>query len=663
MVLPFKVNNPNLTTALRVFTGLGALLGALAVWNFEQLAGAEGLLLTSVNFQLAVYGGYAVVALLASFAIVAWTPLAKKALKLGANLQAAIFKLGPLRQIIVVLLAVIYPYLLFGFYGQFLTNAFTRFFILAVFSVIAASLVTNKARPNWFANFAASALGFAFVYIAAAFFSQVTDALFSLEWSEISRYYQASFFFDQRIYGMDLPLPVTHPSRYMLQSLPFLLPVSPLWLHRFWQALLWVGMPLLAGWALVRRLPIKSTFWRWTFIVWVALFLLQGAVFYHLLPCVILVLIGFDKQHPWRAFAFVALASIWAGLSRINWAPVPGTLAAMLYVLETAPSRKVPVLSLSYLWQPLLYGIGGSLIALGAYWIYIVNSGNPVDQFSSSFTSALLWDRLWPNSAFPLGILPGILLVSLPLVAAIWLRVSRKGEGLDLWRALGIAAVLVIFFAGGLVVSVKIGGGTNLHNMDAYMVLLLVLAAGVVSGAYAILATKNPKPMTVPASLIAAAVAIPVWFAISVGQPLQVPTRQDAETVRAQIQVLANQALENGTQVLFISQRHLLTFNQIDNVPLIFEYEKLFLMEMAISGNDAYLSEFQKEIDQQRFGLIVTDPLYNNIVDETQDTLAAENNAWVRHVSRTILCAYEPVATYSNPPVQLLVPRYGDKCD
>jgi hypothetical protein len=28
-----------------------------------------------------------------------------------------------------------------------------------------------------------------------------------------------------------------------------------------------------------------------------------------------------------------------------------------------------------------------------------------------------------------------------------------------------------------------------------------------------------------------------------------------------------------------------------------------------------------------------------------------------------ILCAYEPIATFSNPPVQLLVPRYGDKCN
>lgn len=639
------------------------MLAALGVWNFEQIVSSEGLLLTSTNFRVAVYVGYSVVALLAVLAIASCSKLASSILKALARVHSWANKLGVLRWAGLAILAGAFPVLLLGPYGQYLTNIYTRLFLLAAFGVFSATLLVSRARSSWLANLAASLLGLGFVYLAAAFFNQVTSYIFSLEWSEISRYYQASFFFDQQIYGIDLPLPVTHPSRYMLQSLPFLLHDSPLWLHRFWQALLWVAMPLLAGWALARRLPIRSGFWKWIFVIWAAMFLMQGAVFYHLLPCVILVLLGFDKERPWRTFLFVALASIWAGLSRINWAPMPGTLAALLFVLEQTPTSKAPVFSIAYLWQPLLYGIGGSLIALGAYWVYIINSGNPLDQFGSSFTSSLLWDRLWPNAAFPLGILPGIMLISLPLLVAIWLRVSRKNEGLDFWRALGIAGVLVVFFAGGLIVSVKIGGGTNLHNMDAYMVLLLVLATSLLCAVYASERIKQPRPIVVPAALIAVAIAIPVWFALGAGQPLNLPTQQESELVRAQIQELANSALENGAQVLFISQRQLLTFDEIDNIPLVFEYEKLFLMEMAISGNDAYLSQFEDDIDEQRFGLIVTDPLYNNIVDETQDTLAAENNAWVRRVSRPILCAYEAVATYSNPPVQLLVPRYGDKCD
>jgi len=34
---------------------------------------------------------------------------------------------------------------------------------------------------------------------------------------------------------------------------------------------------------------------------------------------------------------------------------------------------------------------------------------------------------------------------------------------------------LLVLLAGGLVVSTKIGGGSNLHNLDAYLTLLLVV--------------------------------------------------------------------------------------------------------------------------------------------------------------------------------------------
>ncbi len=42
-------------------------------------------------------------------------------------------------------------------------------------------------------------------------------------------------------------------------------------------------------------------------------------------------------------------------------------------------------------------------------------------------------------------------------------------------RWLGLAGELLVLFVGGLIVSVKIGGGSNLHNMDAYLVLLLII--------------------------------------------------------------------------------------------------------------------------------------------------------------------------------------------
>jgi hypothetical protein len=38
-------------------------------------------------------------------------------------------------------------------------------------------------------------------------------------------------------------------------------------------------------------------------------------------------------------------------------------------------------------------------------------------------------------------------------------------------------------------------------------------------------------------------------------------------------------------------------------------------------------------------------------------SFAAENNAWVKRVSRQVLCYYEPVKTFLPTQVQLLVPR------
>jgi hypothetical protein len=391
---------------------------------------------------------------------------------------------------------------------------------------------------------------------------------------------------------------------------------------------------------------------------------MQGAVFYHLLPCVFLVLIGFDKNKPARTFLFVALASIWAGISRVNWVPLPGALAALLYLLETRPPRGVRALSLRYLWQPFVYGAGGSLVALASYAFYITHSGvQDLSEFGSAFTSALLWDRLLPNTQFPPGVILGILVVSAPVLALLWLRLRQKENAPGLWRGLGITFLLAVFFFGGLVVSVKIGGGTNLHNLDAYMVLLWVLTGVVAFGFYAPASSKAAQKFKVSAWLAAALLAVPIPFAIFNGAPLNLPNQQVTDAALVQIQQMADQAIQRGGDVLFISQRHLLTFHLITGVPLVPEYEKLFLTEMTISNNVDYLNRFIKDIDQQRFTLIITDPLYTKITDTTEDVLSPENNAWVRFVSRPVLCAYEVVATFSDLNIQMLTPRYGDKCN
>jgi hypothetical protein len=70
-------------------------------------------------------------------------------------------------------------------------------------------------------------------------FNAVTTYPLSMGWSEGSRYYYASLYFSKWIYGESVPLSTLHPSRYFLQSIPFLIPGLGITAHRFWQFLLW----------------------------------------------------------------------------------------------------------------------------------------------------------------------------------------------------------------------------------------------------------------------------------------------------------------------------------------------------------------------------------------------------------------------------------------
>src|SRR5688572_13332426 len=212
------------------------------------------------------------------------------------------------------------------------------------------------------------------------------------------------------------------------------------------------------------------------------LFLFMGPVYFHLTIPVILVLVGFSHEDNRQTGIVVLLASIWCGWSRLNWYPMPGMIAAVLYLMEV-PYRGKNIFS--YLRKPGLWFIVGTLTAYLSQQVYIALSGIPDSEiFYTSLASDLLWYRLWPNASYFLGILPGALLASLPVWVAIYVVIrARKRDWHPLRLALIFTALLVLFL-GGLIVSLKIGGGANLHNMDAYFSLLLIVFAYFVFARY-----------------------------------------------------------------------------------------------------------------------------------------------------------------------------------
>jgi hypothetical protein len=229
---------------------------------------------------------------------------------------------------------------------------------------------------------------------------------------------------------------------------------------------------------------------------------------------------------------------------------------------------------------------------------------------------------------------------------------------MDWPRRVFLAAALVLLGAGGLVVSLKIGGGSNLHNLDAYLVLLLLVGSSLVLRAPEGDAVPRTYKALPPFRQTAILVAVPLIFAVGAGTPW---VGRDFAAARDSLQVIRETAQEvsgRGDRVIFISQRHLLTFGMIPGVALEPEYETVFLMEMAMSRNRAYLDRFHELLRKQAFGLIVVDRLATTLQGRSH-SFGEENDAWVREVSGPILCSYQPLLSLEQPPLELLVPRTG----
>ncbi len=495
------------------------------------------------------------------------------------------------------------------------------------------------------------------LYKLVSFLPSLSTYPLALSWSETSRYYYASLFASNRIYGFQTSPSVLHPSRYLLQAVPFLLSNAPLWLHRFWQVLLWLGLTFAASALLTRRLALEKRFTQGLVVLWGFLFLYQGPVLYQLSVSVLLVLWGFDRHRPWRSLVVVIVASAWAGISRLNWIPVPGMLAATIYFLEERPREGQ---LFRYLMWPIAWVGIGSLTALLVNTGYIFLSGNDPGQFGSSFTSDLLWYRLLPNPTFRPGILLATALLSVPAFIAVRRRMRGRWALVHPVRWLTIGAILGTLLVGGILVSVKIGGGSNLHNIDAYLIVLLIVGAYAYFGRASIVSDEGGEFSRSTWGLDALALAVPALFVLSTPINNSPPDRLLGQRALSELSAEVESVGGPGAQVLFISERHLVTFETLGSVELIPGYEKVFLMEMAMSATRSYLDGFHGALQNQQFDLIVSDPLTIQFQGRTR-AFGEENDAWVREVSYPVLCYYEPVLTISEAEVQVLKPRVGGK--
>jgi hypothetical protein len=662
---PDDLNRRGLSTipALRVVLLLILALSAWAIFYLGFRDNEAGLLFSSHKLQLVLVCGVAgclvdIAALLAT--------INRKLLSEGLDrLSDSMRSFGWFNVSIFTVLILGFASLVMGPTSKYYTFPFMR--VLAYFQVVLIGtflLKISSFRINWLASLAAAAVLTAFALNAASFISDISPDPFAFTWSEGSQYYNASLFFARQVYGVQLPWPVLNPSKYLIQSLPFLLPNSSIWMHRLWESILWISMPLITGWLLARRLGLADRFYRWIFVIWATLYLMSGAVYYHLLVCVILILWGFtpavsSRKRSILSLAVVTIASIWAGISRVNWFPVPGILASCLYFLET---RKEGKSTLRYSLKGLTWTIYGGLIALITCGVYIFNSGNPPLEFTSSFTADLLWYRLFPNPTYLPGILPAILVVSLPLILIIVWDVRFKKIPVAAIRWLVLAGLTTILFIGGLTASVKIGAGSNLHNLDAYMLLIFIIPAYIYHGRMTrehthVTGVETSERMgLLPRLTLTFTFILPVVFSLAIPVPNQRLDSKVAANNLEVIQKFSSKAVRSGGEVVFITERQLLTFHQISGVPLVAEYEKFFLMEMAMAGNRDYMEHFYDDLRNHRFALIITEPVLIT-ARQANGKFGEEDQVWREKVNAYLYCYYLPVRYLREVDIYILAPR------
>jgi hypothetical protein len=565
----------------------------------------------------------------------------------------------------------LFPTYLFLFtpVGNYDLHYWARFGTLLIFAFLAAGvLFPARLGSSGLLVWAGMVLVAGSVFAACFWLNKVTNYPFSLSWSEGNRLWDYSMLFGRgryQIVGEDPVFSFISAGRQLLWGLPFVFPWLTIFGARLWDALLWIIPAAWIGWAGVVRQPAAPGAWVWKLGLglWTFLFLAQGPVYAPLLVSALLVVLALRLRSLPLAALLVILAAYYAHISRNTWSYAPGLWAGMLALLEASNPGLQPRRWKTLL-RPVTLGIAGYVGAQVVPVLARMLTGTHepgqsltlvMDPVAQVTRQPLLWERLLPNPTYAPGILLGTLWAALPLIVLlVVLRVRRVWQ--PNWLQLGAAALITtVFLVIGIIASTKIGGGSNLHNLDMFWVSLALLATWLLKD----LLRRGPGVLRKERLLqlaLALAVLGPASYLVQYGAPLGLPSRQIVDSSLQSLRQVVGEAARQGT-VLFLDQRQLLTFHTIQNVPLVTDYEKKYLMEQAMSANEAYFEGFQKDLSQHRFRMIVTEPIHLGLVSEDTRNFAQENNAWVTYVSTPLLEYYEPLTTYSEIGIQLLVPK------
>jgi len=605
-------------------------------------------------------------------------------------------RLGPFRWLVAIGLLV-FPvwFLQYTPWGIVFSGLYFRLFlwIYTAFGM-ALFLQSGKLFLKWSSLLAVLLLTSSAFSIAAALIN-VNNYPFSISWSEGNRMWDYSLMFGRDLYDYPIEIKIYSPTdvgRQLVGGFPFLFPNVTIIIERLWVGLTTIIPYLLLGLAAFRFTAKYKKLW-FLLSLWTFIFLKQGPIHPPLVLCAVVVALIW-RRPLWLAIPLIFIISYLAEESRFTWLFAPGIWIVMLEFSGTL--IKDGRLQKTIWWRAAILGVTG---AVGGYygpvyvnWIRTILASREtvslagggaisVSSVTSSVTAhPLLWYRLFPNATYGTGILLALLLAVVPTIALlIYLSVTKKWV-LSIWQKLAIVLPLLIFLIVGLIVSTKIGGGGDLHNLDMLLVGLLFTAViAWENGGRQWLGQINISPVWIKGTLVFLLVIPGIqpltalrsfrfaedlpWLVtltdVSDGKFLEMFPPQDEvdeimQTIRQEVDARKFQG-----EVLFMDQRQLLTFGYIEDVPLVPEYEKKVLMNAAMGADANYFTNLYTELEARRFSLIISEPLRAPVKDSNYQ-FGEENNAWVKWVVEPMLCYYDEIATWKNVQIQLLVPKQGD---
>ncbi|MBQ6508382.1 MAG: hypothetical protein IJI07_02810 [Flexilinea sp.] len=594
----------------------------------------------------------------------------KTALPVPCKALAAVFCLIP---------GILYNFIRFSepYQGLWIRIFLSGFFILL------ASWLWERETEVRFAGILPCVLIFSVGFVLLTQFQDITSYPFSIGWSEGNRMWDYSVLFGKDLY--DFPQDQTIPAyidigRQSLWGLIYLLPKVNIVMARVWNDILFTIPCALLGWALLVKDPSCKSSRLLACSLWAMLFLMQGPIYTPLTLAAILVALGSHLPLVFNCI-LTAAAGFYAVMSRSTWIAAPSAFAVFLQFLDQKANSNDRERKARW-WRAIalgLTGLAGAAIYMKREVFTRIFDPGPMEIIELSgaeaanaameavpsiFTpdwfryylgrQALLFDRLWPNETYKPGIVLGLALAVLPVIILIIVWSAQRKWKLDFWQKLLLFAGSAVFLGAGLLFSVKIGGGSNLHNLDMFLILVLIISALAWKAGFGDWLGENVRADNLICLLMIAAVLIPAWDSMTTTRfkifPKEETTADAADKIRSII------AEHPGEDILFMDQRQLLTFGTVQKIPLIADYEKKWMMDEAMSNDAAYFEPYFKDLKDRRFAAIISEPLHIRFQGEGGD-FSEENDLFVTYVSIPTLCYYEPLETFEDQGVQILVPR------